>query len=245
MFAEWVAEQPRAWTRKSLLLLLSVSVHALVITGLIVVPLLRAESSLPQLRITKLLLAAAPATPGVPAAAARKRTSSRADHKRNAAPQAVRASGRLIAPVEVPETIPENTAVDFGLDEGSENGVEGGVEGGVDNGVLGGAETGGEALESQMAMRVTSVQRPRLIRQITPDYPQVALAARIQGVVVIEAVTDIYGRVKEARVISGNPLLNEAALAAVRKWLYEPYIVNGIPKPVIFTVTVTFNLQNK
>jgi outer membrane biosynthesis protein TonB len=51
--------------------------------------------------------------------------------------------------------------------------------------------------------------------------------------------------VRQARVISGHPLLNDAALSAIKQWVYEPYILNGIPKPVIFTATVTFTLQNQ
>jgi TonB family protein len=58
----------------------------------------------------------------------------------------------------------------------------------------------------------------------------------------VEATTDIYGRVNSARIISGNPLFNEAALAAVRQWLYEPYIVDGIPRPIYFIVNMTFGL---
>jgi protein TonB len=86
-------------------------------------------------------------------------------------------------------------------------------------------------------------QAAKLIRRVTPIYPSVALAARIQGVVIVEATTDIYGRVREARVVSGQPLLNDAALQAVRQWVYEPYLSNGIPRPVTFTVTVTFSLS--
>ena len=55
------------------------------------------------------------------------------------------------------------------------------------------------------------MQRPKQIKQVKPVYPQVALTARIQGVVIIEAMTDIYGRVRQARVIPGHPLLNDSA----------------------------------
>ena len=112
-------------------------------------------------------------------------------------------------------------------------------------GVLGGVEGGELSADTQQAIRVTSDQRPKLIKQVKPTYPQVALTARIQGVGVVEAVTDIYGRVRQTRIITGHPLLNDAAVAAVKQWIYEPYIINGIPKPVIFTVTVTFSLQNQ
>ncbi len=72
-----------------------------------------------------------------------------------------------------------------------------------------------------------------------------ALAAHVVGRVEIDASTDIYGRVIEARVTSGNALLNGAALEAVKKWIYEPYLVNGIPRPVRFTVTITFSLETR
>jgi TonB family protein len=71
------------------------------------------------------------------------------------------------------------------------------------------------------------------------------LKAHIQGNVVINATTDIYGRVIQAQVINGHPLLRQAALTAIRQWVYEPYILNGVPRPVRFTVVVKFNLNNR
>jgi TonB family protein len=62
--------------------------------------------------------------------------------------------------------------------------------------------------------------------------------------VIIEATTDTFGRVSEARVIKGHPLLNQAAVEAIRRWIYEPFLINGVPKPVRFTVTITFRLDN-
>jgi periplasmic protein TonB len=59
----------------------------------------------------------------------------------------------------------------------------------------------------------------------------------------IEAETDIYGRVKNARILRSLPLLDQAALDAVRQWVYEPLVVNGRPRGVLFTVTVTFKLK--
>ena len=95
------------------------------------------------------------------------------------------------------------------------------------------------------AVALTTIRPPRLIKRVNPDYSPIAIAAHVSGPVVIEAVTDIYGRVREARVVSGHALLSASALEAVREWIYEPYLVNGIPKPVSFTVTVTFTLENR
>ena len=74
--------------------------------------------------------------------------------------------------------------------------------------------------------------------------PVVLEKAKIRGDVVIEAVTDIYGRVIKATVITGHPLLRHAAREAVLQWVYEPYIVNGIPRPAQFSVVVHFDYKN-
>ena len=87
------------------------------------------------------------------------------------------------------------------------------------------------------------VRSPRLIKKIAPVYPQLALKARREANIILEAVTDIYGKVKKVRIVSGDFLLNEAAVNAIKQWIYEPYIINGIPQPVKFTVTISFRLK--
>ena len=69
-----------------------------------------------------------------------------------------------------------------------------------------------------------------------PAYPAEAIAARITGTVTIEAVIDPAGNVTSARVLQGVPMLDDAALAAVRQWKYTPTLVNGEPVAVIMTV---------
>jgi protein TonB len=86
------------------------------------------------------------------------------------------------------------------------------------------------------------ISEPRKLRNIPPVYPEVAKAARIQGVVVLEATIDPAGRVDNVRVLRGIPMLNEAAMDAVKKWVYSPTLLNGTPVPVIMTVTVNFTL---
>jgi TonB family protein len=61
--------------------------------------------------------------------------------------------------------------------------------------------------------------------------------------VIVEATIDPTGHVANATVLRGVPLLDEAALEAVRKWVYTPTLLNGVPTPLIMTVTVTFRLQ--
>jgi periplasmic protein TonB len=87
------------------------------------------------------------------------------------------------------------------------------------------------------------IREPVKTRHVPPVYPQIAIAARVSGVVVIDAVIGTDGAVGEARVLSGSPLLNQAALEAVRQWRYTPTTLNTVPVPVIMTVTVRFNLN--
>jgi TonB family protein len=92
---------------------------------------------------------------------------------------------------------------------------------------------------------VSSDQKPKLIKKVNPEYPKDALKAGIQGKVVIEATTGKKGKVVEAKVIDGHPLLNKAALKALKQWEYEPYIIDGQKKAVKFTVVMKFHLDDK
>ncbi|MFA9452986.1 MAG: energy transducer TonB, partial [Candidatus Aminicenantaceae bacterium] len=126
---------------------------------------------------------------------------------------------------------------------GVEGGVEGGVVGGVLGGVVGGV-LGGVVGEVEAPVRAGGqIRAPKLIRRVDPQYPELARQARVEGRVIIEATTDAYGRVQSVRVLRSIPLLDQAAIDAVRQWVYEPMLINGKPRGVIFTVTVTFKLR--
>ena len=73
-------------------------------------------------------------------------------------------------------------------------------------------------------------------------YPPIAQSARIQGVVIIEATIGVNGRIQDARILRSIPLLDAAAIDAVKQWRYTPTLLNGRPVPVIMTVTVNFTL---
>ena len=88
------------------------------------------------------------------------------------------------------------------------------------------------------------VQQANLIRQVKPEYPPLARQARIQGVVVLEAMISKDGGVDNLRVISGHPLLVKAAIDAVSQWKYRPTLLSGEPIEVITTITVTFSFSN-
>ncbi len=85
------------------------------------------------------------------------------------------------------------------------------------------------------------MKAPRVIFAPNPVYPVLARQARISGAVVIDAVIDTQGNVVELRTVSGQPLLVEAAIEALRHWKYEPTTLGGEAYPVQLLVTITFN----
>jgi protein TonB len=87
------------------------------------------------------------------------------------------------------------------------------------------------------------LRTPTRIRNVQPVYPAIAQSARVEGVVILEAVIGTDGKVRDVRVLRSIPLLDQAALDAVRQWEYTPSRLNGIPVPVLMTVTVTFTLR--
>jgi protein TonB len=89
-----------------------------------------------------------------------------------------------------------------------------------------------------------NIKAPTKVKDVRPMYPAEAQAAKIQGVVIIEATIDEYGRIVQACVLRSIPLLDEAALQAVGQWEFTPTLLNGAPVPVIMTVTVNFTLAN-
>lgn len=74
-------------------------------------------------------------------------------------------------------------------------------------------------------------------------YPPIAQSARVQGIVIIEAIIDATGKIAASRVLRSIPLLDEAALASVAQWEFTPTLMNGEPAAIMMTVTVNFTLQ--
>jgi protein TonB len=73
-------------------------------------------------------------------------------------------------------------------------------------------------------------------------YPNVAVVARMQGVVILETLIGVDGKITNARVLRSVPMLDQAALDAVMQWEFTPTRLNGQPVPVLMTVTVQFTL---
>ena len=89
----------------------------------------------------------------------------------------------------------------------------------------------------------SGIKAPQRLVHVTPVYPVIAQSARVQGVVIIEATLDERGNVVRAVVLRSIPLLDAAALDAVRQWKFTPTLLNGIAVPIVMTVTVNFTLQ--
>jgi protein TonB len=87
-----------------------------------------------------------------------------------------------------------------------------------------------------------SIRMPVKTREVAPVYPAIAQSARVQGVVILETIVGADGKVVAAKVVRSIPLLDQAALDAVRQWEFVPTIVNGTATPVIMTTTVSFTL---
>jgi protein TonB len=86
------------------------------------------------------------------------------------------------------------------------------------------------------------IKAPTKIKDVKPVYPAMAQSARAAGAVIIEATIGPDGKVIDAKVLRSIPLLDQAALDAVRQWEYTPTLLNGVPVPVLVTVTVNFTL---
>jgi protein TonB len=158
-------------------------------------------------------------------------------------------NGQLRTPTKIPkkvEMIKEEEAPPPMT--GVVGGVPGGVPGGQMNGVIGGIISNAPMAVPKVAtptrIRVSQgVTAGLVIKKVNPAYPPLARTARVQGSVLLAAVIGKDGTIQNLHVVSGHPLLTQAALDAVRQWRYKPYILNGEPVEVDTQVTVNFTLS--
>ncbi len=219
-------------TRKWYTVPVSLAVHVMVISALVIVPLM-ATGSLPLLSSTS--PAWMPAElPELPAPPPRPRPP---DERPRINPNA--------APVNEPTTILQPL-----LEAGFENTIT------IDPITAAGAVDGAAVVEPPPPVQTVTekpertvhvggtIRAPARVSYVAPMYPPIALSARLQGLVIIEATIDTGGRVQNARVMrTDSALFTDAALSAVRQWTYTPTLLNGVPVSVIMTVTVQFRLQ--
>jgi protein TonB len=224
-------------SRRSSVVVVSVIAHSAAIGALIIIPLMAADL-LPPLPHSMTFVPDRSIVPVLPAAPLNR---SGTPHAENREHQAVQAQVPLVAPDSI----------------GPEKNGEGDRTPSPEPPVVGmdwtGSPIGASRLPPAPPQRPAAapapvrvhvgVQAPRKLIDVAPVYPPIAQQARVEGTVILEATIDPSGRVIAARVLKSIPLLNEAAIAAVKQWTYTPTLLNGIPVPVIMTVTVTFKLR--
>jgi periplasmic protein TonB len=249
--------------KRKLTLPVSIAAHAVLLFAVVVVPYLRynelPEPALGTVRAFFVESAAAPPPPPPPPAAPKAAVAAPKISK----PKPVIQEPQFTAPIEVPREIPKDEGVASaaraldsapaagagggepgGVEGGVPGGVAGGVPGGVVGGVLGGVPKEEPPPPPDKPVRVGGqIKAPRKVRDQAPSYPDVAKQARVEGVVVLEAVISPEGRVTEVKVLRGSPLLDDSAVNAVKSWVYSPTLLNGVPVPVVMTVTVSFKLS--
>jgi protein TonB len=165
--------------------------------------------------------------------------------------QPVPSTSQQAAPLEAPKTIDPEPAGPEYVDEGVPGGVEGGVPGGIVGGVVGGLPEPPPPPPPPPATRPPvrvggQIQAPTLIHRVEPYYPPTAVDARLQGLVILEAIVDRDGKVAEVKVLrSASPLLDREAVLAVKQWRYSPLVLNGQRERFVLTVMLSFNLEIK
>ena len=249
MFGQLIESSTHRESRGKSPVFMSLMIHLTILAVLIVVPLVYYQA-LPEYRwVSKeefLIAVVAPPPPKPETFVQERRV------------QVVKLDfAQFVAPTDIPEKIP--VPLDDAPEVSSLSGIIGGSLGGVSGGILGetpGGLIGGvngsiptEAPEplpqpTKKPIRVGgNVQASRLIHRVEPKYPELAKRARVSGMVILRMIVSEGGVVEEVKIVRGHPLLNEAALRAVRQWRYSPYFLNGEPIPVTATVTVNFVLR--
>jgi periplasmic protein TonB len=241
MFEDALMESShRIKTRSRYWSLLAVFVNCGVLIALIIWPLLHPEA-LPVQIMAALLVAPSP-PPAAPLAQATQ-------------PRLQARSELLDRQIQAPSKIPKEIKLDKEAASSPPSMVSAiGVEGMAD-GARGGSLKdlysrmgAGPAIvkpSTPRTLKVSSgVMAGNLLDKTLPQYPAIARAARIQGIVVLQATIAKDGTIQNLRVINGPPMLQQAAMDAVRSWRYKPYLLNGEPVEVETSINVVFNLGN-
>lgn len=234
LFRDVVQPLPGVGSRKWYTVPLSFLVHTIIALAMVIGPLLAADVLPSPPSLMRWLLAAPASLPDLPPAPAARPPLRPAFAELNPnAPPLEAPSGIRSEPGLIVE--PEPVA---------------GVEGGLGSVIEG---TGSKALPEPpppappsptAPPRVFSgVKPPTKVKDVAPVYPAIAQSARVEGIVIVEAIIGVDGRVAEARVLRSIPLLDQAALDAVRQWQFTPTLLNGVPVQVVMTVTVVFSLR--
>jgi protein TonB len=216
----------------------SIAVHTIVV-GSVMVSQLLAVGSLPTPRVPLTFEGATPIriVDMRPPSAPRRSSRSGA---------AIIAPSSSAAPIEAPATIrPEPDGEPAGFAAADGMAIEGGAGTFIGVGAIDRVPPPA-APAAQAPIRLhAGMQPPRKLVHVDPVYPRMAQAVRIEGVVILEATIDAEGRVQAVRVLRSIPLLDQAAVDAVKQWTFTPILLNGAPVPFLMTVTVNFTLKDR
>lgn len=207
---------------------------------LVLLPLIFTEA-LPTKQLMTMLTAPPPPPPPPPPPAAApvivKKMQSELDNGQLRTPTAIPKKIQMIKEDETPPAV-------GGVMGGVPGGVPGGTIGGVLGSVMSSVPTAMPKAATPQRVRVSQgVSQGLLIHKVQPQYPPLARQARIQGVVVLQALIGKDGSIQNLHVVSGHPMLTNAALEAVKEWRYKPYYLNSEPVEVETTINVNFTLS--
>jgi periplasmic protein TonB len=237
MFEELLVSNPYGVkTKQRWTVLVSFIFQATFLAILLLIPLIYTEA-LPKAMLATLLVAPPPPPPPPPPPAQVQVVRKAQVHLMDA--------GKLMAPKAIPKTvtiIKEEAEPDMGGVGGVVGGVAGGSMGGVIGGVIGGIPAPPKPTQARIKVG-GNVTAARIVNRTTPIYPPLARQTRISGTVRLHAIIAKDGTVQQLEVLSGHPLLVQAALDAVRQWRYQPTLLNGEPVEVDTTVDVIFSLN--
>ena len=244
MFEEMVISSPNPKkTNKPWTVVVSMIFQVAFLGILILIPLIYTEA-LPKTMMATMLTAPPPPPPPPPPPAVAQIV--------HVKPQAhLMDAGKLMQPKVIPKEvkiIKEDAEPDVAT--GMTGGVPGGVAGGSMGGVLGGVIGGMGAAPPPPRPHQTgplrvggNVQAARIVNRVQLVYPPLARQTRISGTVRLHAIIGKDGTIQSLEVMSGHPLLQQAALDAVRQWRYQPTLLNGEPVDVDTTIDVIFSLN--
>jgi periplasmic protein TonB len=236
MFGDVSLRPPSVRSRRSPVVVFSVLVHAAALTALCIVPLL-ANDTLPTPRRVLDYILPNDVMPIVVAPPAQREPSSVRLTARSENATASADAAPLVSPTGIgPET---------GLEGMPGSSVPGGPP--VDGAIAGLPGAGIEPPPPPPPVRPVrlheGIRAPQKLVNVAPVYPAIAQAAHAEGTVIMEATIDVHGNVTDVQVLKSHPLLEQAALDAVRQWKFTPTLLNGVPTPIIMTVTVNFKLR--
>ncbi len=226
---------PNPWATVGSLAFLS-----LFLLALIVIPLYRTAPLPNRERLTTLYFPAPPAAGG------------NATKLQAPRPAPITSSKSIAIPPAPVHKTQEAAPPPAGTTGAAVGGVPGGLVGGLPDGVPSEPPSGTRSMPVVAKMptstpikriRVASrVAEANLLHDVAPQYPPEAGRQRIEGTVVLMAVIGKDGCVQDVQVVSGLPLLAQAAIDAVKQWRYKPYLLNGEPVEIDSRITINFTL---